>query len=185
MDASPLIETERLLLRLPRPEDVDAYARAFADPETMRFMGDGSTATREQAERGIRFWLDRWEVNGIGLFSAESGETGEVVGRVGFLIWDTAVWETSSFAEAGERAAVELGWLVFREHWGHGYATEAALALRDWGIAERGLTRLISLIRYGNDPSVRVAEKIGETYERDVVLMGGPAMLYALEAPPG
>ena len=185
MGSSPLIETERLLLRLPREEDVDAYARAFADPETMRYMGDGSTATREQAERGIRFWRDRWEVNGIGLFSVENRDTGELVGRAGFLVWDTASWETSSFAEAGERAVVELGWLVFREHWGRGYATEAALALRDWGMAKGGLTRLISLIRYGNDRSVRVAEKIGETYERDVVLMGGPAMLYALEAPLG
>lgn len=182
MDASLLIETERLLLRLPRPEDVDAYARAFADPETMRYMGDGSTATRDQAERGIRFWLDRWDVNGIGLFSVVLRETETVVGRVGFLVWDTADWSTSSFAEAGERAEVELGWLVAREHWGHGYATEAALALRDWGIAERDLTRLISLIRPGNDRSVRVAEKIGETYEREVVLMGEPAMLYALEA---
>ncbi len=183
MDASPLIETERLLLRLPHPVDLDAYAHAFADPETMRYMGDGSTATREQAERGIRFWLDRWEVNGIGLFSLESRETGEVVGRVGFLVWNKASWETSSFEEAGEQAEVELGWLVFREHWGHGYATEAALALRDWGIEERGLTRLISLIRYGNERSVRVAEKIGEAYEREVELLGGPAMLYALEAP--
>jgi RimJ/RimL family protein N-acetyltransferase len=182
MDASPLIETERLILRLPRPEDVDDFARAFADPETMRYMGDGSTATREQVERGIGFWLDRWEVNGLGLFSVENRESGQVVGRVGFLVWDTATWETSSLEEAGERAEIELGWLVAREHWGHGYATEAALALRDWGIAERGLTRLISLIRHGNDRSVRVAEKIGETYEGDVVLFGEPAMLYALAA---
>jgi len=182
MDTSPLIETERLLLRLPRPEDVDDFARAFADPETMRYMGDGSTATREQVERGIGFWLDRWEVNGLGLFSVESRETERVVGRVGFLVWDTADWSTSSFAEAGERAEVELGWFVAREHWGNGYATEAALALRDWGIGERGLTRLISLIRHGNDRSVRVAEKIGETYESEVVLFGEPAMLYSLAA---
>lgn len=182
MDASPLIETERLRLRLPRPDDVDAYARAFADPETMRYLGDGSTATREQVERGIGFWLDRWEVNGIGLFSVESRETGQLVGRVGFLVWDTTTWETSSFPEAGERAGVELGWTIFRDHWGHGYATEAAVALRDWGVAERGLTRLISLIRPGNDRSVRVAEKIGERYEREIVMMAQPAMLYALEA---
>lgn len=180
-----MIETERLLLRLPRLEDVDAYARAFADRETMRYLGDGSTATREQVERGIGFWLDRWEVNGVGLFSVESRETGQLVGRVGFLVWDTASWDTSSFAEAGERAEVELGWTMFREHWGHGYATEAALALRDWGIAERGLTRLISLIRHGNDRSVRVAEKIGETYEGEIVMMGEPAMLYSVEAPVG
>jgi len=177
-----MIETERLILRKPRPEDADDFEPAYADPEVMRFMGDGSTGTREQIERGIRFWLERWEKNGIGLFSMESRETGRVVGRAGFLVWDTDGWETSSFDEAGERAEVELGWLVVREHWGHGYATEAALALRDWGIQERGLTRLISLIRPGNVRSVRVAEKIGESYEREIELMGAPALLYSLTA---
>jgi RimJ/RimL family protein N-acetyltransferase len=175
------IETERLVLRLPRLEDVDEYAAAYADPETMRYLGDGSTATREQVEEGLPRWLERWEANGLGLFSVEHRETGRLVGRVGFLVWDTATWQVSDLALAAERAEVELGWMVVREHWGHGYATEAALALRDWGIAERGLTRLISLIRHGNDRSVRVAEKIGETYEREVFLLGQPAMLYSLQ----
>jgi RimJ/RimL family protein N-acetyltransferase len=105
-----------------------------------------------------------------------------VLGRAGFLVWNGAVWEPSTFAEAGEHTEVEIGWMLAREHWGRGYATEAALALRDWGIAERRLTRLISLIRPGNDPSIRVAERIGEHYERDVVMRGLPALVYALDA---
>jgi RimJ/RimL family protein N-acetyltransferase len=176
-----LIETERLILRKPRVEDAADLAVAFADPETMRFMGDGSIATEPQVEDRIRFWLARWQKNGIGLFAMENRSDGRVLGRTGFLVWDTANWETSSFAEADERAEVELGWLVAREHWGHGYATEAALALRDWGIAEHGLKRLVSLIRPGNDRSVRVAEKIGERYESEILVNGLPAMLYALE----
>jgi RimJ/RimL family protein N-acetyltransferase len=176
-----VIETERLILRKPRVEDAEDLTVAFADPETMRFMGDGSIATEPEVENRIRFWLHRWETNGLGLFALESRESGRVVGRAGFLVWDTATWETSSFAEAGERAGVELGWLVAREHWGRGYATEAALALRDWGIAERDLTRLVSLIRPGNERSVRVAEKIGERYEDEILVDGLPAMLYALE----
>jgi len=178
---SAVIETERLLLRKPRLDDAADLAVAYGDPETVRYIGDGSTATREQVEQGIRFWLERWEKNGLGLFAMESRESGRVIGRSGFLVWDTATWETSSFAEAGERAEVELGWMVARKHWGQGYATEAALALRDWGIAERGLTRLVSLIRPGNGRSVRVAEKIGERYEREILPGGLPAMLYALD----
>lgn len=177
---SVIVETERLILRLPRLEDADDFVPAYADPEVMRYLGDGSTGTREQIERGIGLWLERWEKNGIGLFSMESRETGRVVGRSGFLVWDTDGWTVANLAEAGERAEVELGWMVAREHWGHGYATEAALALRDWGIAERGLTRLISLIRPGNVRSVRVAEKIGESFEREIVMMGAPALLYSL-----
>jgi RimJ/RimL family protein N-acetyltransferase len=176
-----MIGTERLVLRLPRLQDAADLAVAYADPETMRYMGDGTTATQDEVAQSIPFWLERWERNEVGQFSLERREDGRVLGRAGFLIWDTANWETSSFAEAGDRAEVELGWMIAREHWGHGYATEAALAARDWGIDERGLSRLISLIRPENARSVRVAEKIGEHYEREVVIGGLPAMLYALE----
>jgi RimJ/RimL family protein N-acetyltransferase len=179
-----VIETERLLLRKPRLEDAADLAVAYADPETVRYIGDGSTATREEVEQAIAFWLERWEANGIGLYSMERREDGRVIGRSGFLVWDGETWEIANLAEAGERAEVELGWMVSREHWGQGYATEAALAMRDWGIAERGFTRLISMIRRGNERSVRVAEKIGERYERDMVWPSGTrAMLYALETP--
>lgn len=175
-----MIETERLILRLPRADDLDEFAAAYADPETMKFLGTGDVATREQTERGLLNWIKRWELDGIGLCSMESRETGRLVGRTGFLVWDTENWTVSDLAAAGERAEIEMGWTVFREHWGQGYATEAALALRDWGVAEHGLTRLISLIRPGNHRSVRVAEKIGETYERDIVLLDQPAMLYSM-----
>lgn len=175
-----MIETERLVLRKPRLDDVDDYARAFADPETMRYLGDGSTATRERVEQGIERWLRSWDANGFGLFSVESRESGALVGRVGFLVWDPGTWEVSDLASAGERAEVEIGWTVFREHWGHGYATEAALVLRDWGVAEHELTRLISLIRPENVRSVRVAEKIGESFEREIELLGQAAMLYSM-----
>ena len=177
-----MIDTERLLLRLPRPDDLDDFAAAFADPEVMQFLGDGSTATREETEQSIVRWLERWEADGIGLCAMEIRATGEVVGRTGFLVWDTSDWTTSTLAAAGERAEVEIGWTVAREHWGQGYATEAALALRDWGVAERGLSRLISLIRPDNVRSVRVAEKIGESLEREIGLMGQPALLYSMQA---
>ena len=176
-----MIETERLLLRPPRVEDAPDLAAAYADPETVRYLGDGSTSTLAEVEEGIAFWLTRWEANGLGLCALERREDGRVLGRAGFLVWDPAVWEPSTFAEAGDRAQVEIGWTLAREHWGHGYATEAALALRDWAFAERSLTRLISLIRPGNQASIRVAERIGERPEGEVLMDGLPALLYALE----
>ena len=154
---------------------------AYGDPETVRYLGDGSTATLAEVEESIAFWLTRWEANGLGLCSLERREDGRVLGRAGFLVWDTAEWEPSTFTEAGERAQVELGWMLAREHWGRGYATEAALALRDWAFAEYGLTRLISLIRPGNEPSVRVAERIGERHVGEVVMGDLPALVYAFD----
>lgn len=178
-----MIETERLVIRPPQPKDSADLAVAYSDPETVRYIGDGSTATLAEVEAGIAHWLTRWEANGLGLCALERREDGRVLGRAGFLVWDTACWEPSTFDEAGDRAEVEIGWMLAREHWGHGYATEAALALRDWALAERGLTRLISLIRPGNEASIRVAERIGERYDGEVVMRGLPALVYALDAP--
>jgi RimJ/RimL family protein N-acetyltransferase len=166
-----LIETERLLLRKPRPEDAEALVEAISDPETMRYIGDGGTGGLEAAEGAIRRWLARWDESGIGQFVVERRDDGRFVGRAGFLVWDPGTWEP---APQGE---VEIGWTLVRALWGNGYATEAALALRDW--TDR--PRLISLIQHGNERSVRVAEKLGERYEGDVVVRGVPTRLYALE----
>jgi RimJ/RimL family protein N-acetyltransferase len=169
-----VIETERLLVRKPRAEDAADLSVAYADPEVMRYMDDGSTATLAEVEAHVARWLRRWDDWGLSLCSLERREDGRVLGRAGFIRWNPETWEFG-----GDE--IELGWLLAREHWGHGYATEAALALRDWAFAERGLTRLISMIRHGNDRSAMVAERIGESYERDIVKNDGTTRLFAVE----
>jgi RimJ/RimL family protein N-acetyltransferase len=173
-----LIETERLLLRKPRLEDADDLVAAYSDSETMRYIGNGSTTDLAGVRSAIERWLARWEANGLGFFVVERLADHRVVGRAGFLVWDSETWTIGDLPELGDRAEVEIGWTLAREHWGHGYATEAALALRDW--ADR--PRLISLIQHGNERSVRVAEKLGERYERDVVVRDVPTRLYATAA---
>jgi RimJ/RimL family protein N-acetyltransferase len=174
MGASGVIETERLLLRKPRTDDAPGLLEAFADPEAMRFIGDGSTTDLAGAEQAVARWLERWNAWGIGMFVIERSEDESVLGRAGFLRWDRETWEIGG-------SETEIGWGLAREHWGHGYATEAAVALRDWAFGERGLTRLISLIQPRNLPSIRVAEKLGERYERDVEVRGKATRLYSLE----
>lgn len=169
-----MIETERLLLRKPRADDAADLAVAYADPEVVRFMGDGTTATLAEVEEGIEEWLARWESWGMSLCSLERREDGRVLGRAGFLRWDPETWEVGG-------SETELGWLLAREHWGRGYATEATLALRDWAFGEQGLTRLISLINHENLRSVRVAERLDERYERDVEVRGKLSRLYSIE----
>jgi RimJ/RimL family protein N-acetyltransferase len=169
-----VIETERLILRMPRPDDAPALVEAISDAEVMRYIGDGSTGDRAAAERTIERWLERWDESGLGQFVAHRREDGRFVGRAGFLVWDPDVWEPAPLRPGAE---VELGWTVVRACWGHGYATEAALALRDWTVRPR----LISLIQHGNVRSVRVAEKLGERYERDVEVRGVSTQLFSLE----
>lgn len=156
---------------MPRLDDAVALVEAVSDPETMRYIGDGSTTDVEGARRAIGKWLTRWEESGIGQFIVERKDDVRFVGRAGFLVWDPSVWEPAPTGET------EIGWTLARSQWGNGYATEAALALRDW--TDR--PRLISLIQHGNERSVRVAEKIGESYENDVVVRGVRTRLYAIE----
>jgi ribosomal-protein-alanine N-acetyltransferase len=181
MAASRQIETERLVLRRPRLSDAKALHAAYGDPEVMAHIGLGETLDLA----GTRAWLEkslqRWKADGFGHFAVERKEDRRVVGRVGFLVWDPDEWRTGTLKELGENAAVELGWLLARAHWGNGYATEAALACRDYAFKELRLERLISLIAHGNDASVRVAEKIGGRYVREVGRGDWKARLFAVQ----
>jgi len=165
-----MLETERLLLRKPRREDAPALEPLLRDPEVMRFIGG---ATDEPALDVIRRWLDRWAVNGVGHFFLLRRDDGRFVGRVGYVVWDTRIWRNCTVAEAGPHARPELGWALARDHWGHGYATEAALAVRDWGRAHAGVAQLISLIHPDNVTSQRVAERLGCERRGAVVLESG------------
>ncbi|MGD0715770.1 MAG: GNAT family N-acetyltransferase [Gaiellaceae bacterium] len=166
------LETERLVLRLPRLEDVDDLLEFVGDDEVMQWIG-GEAGDRAAAVESVERSIGRWELNRVGPFAVLLD--GHVIGRVGLLVWDTRTWETSSYEEAGEHAQTELGWALTRRHWGHGYATEAARAVRDWAYAECDVERLISLIAPDNVRSIRVAEKLGARPEQTIETPHGPA----------
>jgi RimJ/RimL family protein N-acetyltransferase len=175
------LETARLLLREPRPEDLPTYHEIWSDEETTRFLG--GTKTWDEAEAMIERMRRHWDWFGIGLFSVERREDERVLGRVGFLVWDPERWANGLRERLTGPVETEIGWTLGREHWGRGYATEAALECRDWALGELGLTRLISLIARANAASIRVAEKLGERFEREVA--GGffrhPVGLWSLD----
>jgi RimJ/RimL family protein N-acetyltransferase len=156
------LETERLVLRMPRLSDAAPFAALFDDPAAMEFVGGAHPETSDDPKLPVRRWLERWEANGVGPLIAERREDGVVVGRAGLHIWDTRTWTPASFESAGERAQPELGWALIRAHWGNGYATEAALAVRDWA-SGLGFERLVCVIAPARAPAVsmrslRVAE---------------------------
>ena len=177
------LETDRLLLRTPVPDDVDALAPMYADPEVMRYVGDGRTLSRRETERSVRRMIERWQADGFGLFTTVRKEDEAVIGRVGLLVWNTATWEPTTRAEAVDvPSEVEVGYTLGRPYWGRGYATEAAGAVRDYALGELGAERLIALIIHGNSASENVARKLGLEYERDVLLGRRDAQLFALDA---
>lgn len=161
------LETERLLLRLPEPADVDGYAAVFGDPETVAFLGMGPQA-RDEAAMGVGRMRRHWDRHEIGLFSVVRKEDERLLGRVGFLLWDPERWVSAMREDLeGDELETEIGWTLGSEYWNRGYATEAAIACRDWALVGLGLTRLVSVIAPGNAASIRVAEKLGETLERE------------------
>jgi RimJ/RimL family protein N-acetyltransferase len=178
-----MIETERLVLRRPGRADVDELESVYGDPEVMRYIGAGSAWSRRRIEDALDRWDSFWDDDGFGQLVVRRRDDGRAIGDVGLLAWDPELWRPGSRAHIGAHAEIEIGWTLGREFWGHGYASEAATAVRDWALGELGLKRLISLIQPGNDRSIRVAEKLGARYERDVVTSGGQiAHLYSLEA---
>jgi RimJ/RimL family protein N-acetyltransferase len=170
-----LLETERLVLRKPRLEDVDDLLGLIGDDAVMRWIG-GEAGGRETATEHVERWLARWDANGVGPFAVV--RDGLVIGRVGLLVWDRSVWKTSTYEKAQENAVTELGWALARAHWGRGLATEAARAVRDWAYTERGVERLISLIEPKNVRSIRVADKLGAVPEELVATPYGPLLAW-------
>ncbi len=159
------LQTERLLLREFRPYDWDAYAPMLADAEVMRYMGEGKTFTRDEAWRAISAVLGHWRMLGYGMWALEEKATGALVGRVGFI--DPPGWP-----------GFELGWMLGKPYWGRGFATEGAARCLRYAFEELRRDRVISLIRPANLPSIRVAERLGETLAGEVELLGSKALVY-------
>ena len=169
------IETERLLLRLPQLEDASAFAALYTDPVATEFIGGVHPNAASDPEYPIRVWLERWHLNGVGPLVAERREDGVVVGRAGLHVWDVRTWSHTTFDASGEHAQPELGWAFIREHWGHGYATEAARAVREWAYRERDVSRLVSLIAPANVRSAGVARRLGASPGETVKLFDASA----------
>ena len=163
----PEIETPRLLMRAWRNSDLDAYAPMCADPEVMRYIGSGATQSRTDAWRAMASFLGHWALRGHGMWAVEAKDTGRLVGRVGFI--EPEGWP-----------GFELGWLLGREHWGHGYAIEAARAALPFARDTLARKQVISLIRPANVRSIKVAEALGESLSGEVELMGGRALVYQM-----
>lgn len=102
------VETERLLLRGWRDEDLEPYARICAHPEVMRYMGRG-VMTREQTAERVWRYVRHWEEHGFGLWAVEEKASGGFIGRIGLMYHDD--WPEG-------KHKTEVGWLLDSSVWG-------------------------------------------------------------------
>jgi RimJ/RimL family protein N-acetyltransferase len=166
-EEEPVLETERLLLRHFRESDLDAWAAIVSDEEVMRYVG-GRALDRDQAWRSLGYVLGHWRIRGYGLWAVEERSSGALVGRIG--LYRPEGWP-----------GLEVGWLVARERWGEGIATEGAAAAMRHGFQEVGAERLISVIMPDNHASIQVAQKLGEHLDGCIQLQGHDVCVYAIE----
>ncbi|MEM9168054.1 MAG: GNAT family N-acetyltransferase [Pseudomonadota bacterium] len=147
-----MLHTDRLTLRPFGPDDVEPHMAMMAHPDVAATLApEGLPRARADEWRSAASYIGHWSIRGYGFFSVVETATGDWVGRVG--PWFPEGWP-----------ALECGWGVAREHWGKGYAPEAAVAAVRWTFAKfPELDRIISVIEPTNVNSQAVARKIGET----------------------
>lgn len=136
--------------------DWNALTALNADMKFRAMLG-GDTLTPEQSWGQMETAIGQWALRGDGLFPVE--HKGRFIGRVGIL-------------HPADFPGPELAWGIAPDHWGQGFATEAAIAARDWVRSARGVRRLISLILPDNAPSRSVARKLGATIEGADIVRG-------------
>ena len=146
----PTIETERLILRPNREADFEPYAAFF---ETERAVMRGGKKTRPEAWIQFAAEIGHWSLRGYGFWAVEEKATGLYCGQVG-------LWNPDGWAEP------EVGWMMTPEAEGRSIAYEAAVRARAYAYDTLGWTRAASCISIGNDRSIRLAERLGATFDR-------------------
>ena len=161
------IETERLLVW---PFDADADAPSmlgvYGDPEVMRFVPRGALADLEAVRSELEKHAEAQRSLGFSFWAVVERASGSVIGDAGFGIFDPT-------------GDVELGYTLARDCWGRGYGTEAASACLAVGLAHLSPPRIVALVDAENEPSLRVAERIGMVRIETIEAYGRPHVLFA------
>ena len=161
------LETARLILRPLCESDFDTYAEMCADPEVMRYVGDGQPLARPMAWRNLAMMVGHWSLRGYGLWAAQERSSGVLIGRIGF--WNPDGWP-----------GFELGWMLRRAFWGQGYATEGTRGALRFAFTQLEQPLVLSLIHPANAASIRVAQRLGERLLGPTDLMGKTALAYQI-----
>ena len=149
-----IIETSRLRLRPPQASDAKPFMEIHEDPRVIsRVVMEGPTTGITGAWGNIATMIGHWHLRGYGQWAVVEKASNAVIGRVG-------LWHPEGVPD------IELGWIIRRARWNHGFASEAARRALEWTWENVAWDHVISPIEPGNLASIRVAEKIGESFER-------------------
>jgi ribosomal-protein-alanine N-acetyltransferase len=167
-----ILETDRLRLRRLIPADLESLFALYSDSEVRRYFPE-ETLSHEETKEELEWFLNGHPSHPeLGLWATLHKPSGHFIGRCGLLPWTIE----------GQHE-VEVAYMLAKDYWGQGLATEAARGIAQYAFERLGLTRLICLIDADNQASRRVAERIGMRLEREVDDGKGPALMYAMSKP--
>jgi RimJ/RimL family protein N-acetyltransferase len=170
--------TERLRLEPIGSHHADELLAIHQDPGVVAWYGETS---RETAARRAAEWGMAWETVGVHKWMAYERTSGKLVGRGGLSRW----------VVDGE-PGLEIGWALFEEHWGKGYATEIGRAGLEFAFTTLDADRVLAFTERHNQRSIAVMRRIGMTFVREFLSEGfiegregfhddAPFVLYAIE----
>ncbi|MDB2415471.1 GNAT family N-acetyltransferase [Rickettsiales bacterium] len=149
------IQTKRLILRSWKKEDLEPFAKLNACKYVCEFLP--KPLIKSESDNLAERIIAHFDKHGFGLYAVERKDNGKFIGFTGLSI---------PIFEAHFMPAVEIGWRLSYENWGQGFATEAALAVRDYAFEELGLNEIVSFTAEKNASSRRVMEKIGMQHDK-------------------
>ena len=166
----PTIETARLRLRGFTAADVTAQAAMLGDPDVMRYLG-GQAQSREQAWRRMLAGAGMWPVLGYGYWAVERSADGAMIGQIGF-------GDFKRDLDRSIEGVPEMGWVFAASAHGQGYAAEAGAAALEWGDRMLPGHSFVAIIDPANQPSIRLARKLGFGEEQEARYDGAPILLF-------
>ena len=169
MSACPTLETENLVLRPFKDEDVDDYFGVLDSPEVRRLLHLPESLDRSDAWQQMAWFVGQWELRGTGHWALEEKKSGQFVGRAGLHRPERHDWP-----------GVEVGWLLHPDYWGRGYATEAGAAAVRYGFEDLQVDKLFSCILPENHRSQAVAKRLGFEFLEERVLAFFPKLPHGI-----
>jgi len=168
-----ILETERLILRRLTMDDLDDLVALYHSPEVRKYYSEG-IPSYEETKQELEWMINTCYVQyGFGMWATIEKSTGKFIGRCGLTPMDIEGHDE-----------IEVGYMLAKEYWGQGFATEAAQAILNYGFEQAGLSRLICVINPGNVASAKVAENIGMQLEIDGDVNGEPTLLFSINRSP-
>ena len=167
---APVVETERLILRSFRREDLDQHAATMADPRVTQYL-TGEPLNREDAWRRLMMAVGQWPLLGYGYWAVVLKDDGRLVGHCGFA--DLQRDMQPSIADEPE-----MGWIFDPSVHGRGIAFEACTAALAWADSNLAAQSYPAIISLDNQASMRLAERLGFERLPDATYKNEPVALF-------